>query len=160
MTRRIGAIDDSEVLGPVGARFNDYIGTAVADDAYALLHSKSISQLAGLDREHWAIVGFELFHTSGQDCLVIYATDRQVLAICDRNPTAPLPVVAFEVPDSDSTRTFIEGAFQEIRVRLTAKRMSAHSLRVIERRPLTAGQTPTSGRDGDPSTDLILLPQQ
>ena len=74
------AIHSSGLLGRVCVRFNDYIGMAAADDANSLLQSKSINQLADLDRDSWAIVGFELFHSGNRDRLIVYATDPQALA--------------------------------------------------------------------------------
>ena len=153
------AIHSSELLGPVCVRFNDYIGMAVADDANSLLQSKSINQLADLDRDSWAIVGFELFHSGNRDRLIVYATDPQALAICDENLMAPLPVVAFEAPDPHRTKSFIDEAFQEIRVRLMSQRMSTRVLQVTERRQLTGAETPTREREVDPSADRILSPQ-
>ena len=50
----------NQVLGPASARWNDYVGTVAADDADALLNSRSVYELADIDRDRWTILGFYL----------------------------------------------------------------------------------------------------
>ena len=45
-----------QTLGPVSAQWNDYVGTAAADEALAVHNKPSLYQLANLDRDRWAIV--------------------------------------------------------------------------------------------------------
>ena len=51
------------------------MGTAAADDADAVLATRSLYAIAGLDRERWTIVGLDLAlgEASG---VVVYAVDR------------------------------------------------------------------------------------
>ena len=44
-------------LGSAQARWNDYVGTAAADDTTAILDARSLYEIVGLDR--WAIVGID-----------------------------------------------------------------------------------------------------
>ena len=46
-------------LGSAKARWNDYVGTAAADDADAILDTRSLYEIVELDRDQWAIVGID-----------------------------------------------------------------------------------------------------
>ena len=136
---------DSRVLGAVSVRYDDYVGTAAADDADALLAGRSLYQMVGLDREHWLIVSVELFRSKQSGRVSVYAIDRH------RHPVASLadleaggdfafgvPVVAFDLPASVRVEEFVAEAFQRISVRLVSRAVTGQSLRVSDRRRLEA----------------------
>jgi hypothetical protein len=52
--------DERLVLGPADARWNDYVGTAAADDAPVVAGLASLYSIAGVDRDRWTIVGMDL----------------------------------------------------------------------------------------------------
>jgi hypothetical protein len=63
-------------LGSAQVRWNDYVGTAAADDADAVLDTRSLYEIAGLDRDRWTIVGIDFTLDDAQEIVVIYAADR------------------------------------------------------------------------------------
>lgn len=58
-------------LGSAQVRWNDYVGTAAADAAQALLNTRSLYEVAGLDRDRWTIVGVDFSLGTSPDPLVV-----------------------------------------------------------------------------------------
>ena len=63
-------------LGSAQVRWNDYVGTAAADDADALLNTRSLYKIAGLDRDRWTIVGIDFMMGAASERVVVYGIDR------------------------------------------------------------------------------------
>ena len=64
------------LLGPASARWNDYIGTAAADDAEAILNRPSLYELAEIDRDQWMILAVDILRRGSATTVRIYAIDR------------------------------------------------------------------------------------
>lgn len=111
------------MLGPAAVRWNDYVGTAAADDANALPGAPSLYEVAGLDRENWFIVGVDLGVWEREPRVTVYAVDRtpgQAQTLADLDDLADvngLPVTAFQISPSSRVEEFIEEAFQRIAIR-------------------------------------------
>lgn len=104
-------------LGSAQVRWNDYLGTAAADDADAVLASRSLYEIADLDRDRWSIVGIDLALGYVAEPVVVYATDRAVQP-GDFDTAAELTVTAFHLGSSTRLDDFIQEAFQRVSVRL------------------------------------------
>jgi hypothetical protein len=133
---------DAQVLGSVTAHYDDYVGTAAADDAVASLGTPSLYQLAGLDRDQWLIVSIELARSTMSERVSVYAIDRyqhlvgSLAELEDRPELASgLPVVAFDLPGSVGVEEFVAEAFQRLSVRLSSRAIAGQSLNVTARRP-------------------------
>ena len=134
---------DSPVLGAVSVQYDDYVGTAAADDADAWLGARSLYQIAGLDRDRWLIVSIELARSKALERVSVYAIDRDLhpvrsLVELEERPdlASGIPVVAFDLPSSVGVDTFVAEAFQRISVRLSSRAITGQSLNVTARRPL------------------------
>ena len=117
-----------QALGPVSAQWNDYVGTAAADEALAVHNTPSLYELADLDRDRWAIVAVDIDVELGEKASVsLYAVDRLVHNIRYSDDIVDLaqdlgelPVTRFTLPDP-SVEDFIKRAFKRISVRLVAR---------------------------------------
>ena len=63
-------------LDAASTTWNDYVGTAAADDAHAFHGTRSLYDLAGLDRDRWVVVAVDLAVHSTAPEVVVYALDR------------------------------------------------------------------------------------
>jgi hypothetical protein len=134
---------DSMMLGAVSVQYDDYLGTAAADDADAMLGSRSLYQMVGLDREQWLIVSVELARSKVSERVSVYAIDRyqypiRGLAELQERPDFAygVPVVAFDLPSSVSVDRFVAEAFQRLSVRLVSQALGGQNLAVSDRRPV------------------------
>ncbi len=123
------------LLGPATVRWSDYVGTAAADDADAVLDSPSLYTLAQIDRERWTIVGVDLA-VAPEAAATVYAVDRvahQVDTLAEIENlgwnTGELPVVAFEVP-AEQARDFASRAFKRLSIRMVARDLRDQMLAV------------------------------
>ena len=117
----------SRVLGPASVRFDDYVGTAAADDAEAVMNQASLYELAGINRETWHIVGIDIvIHQSVPD-VTVYATHRAAPESSELDPDHEVAVQPFNIP---TTRVddFLNGAFRQIAIRLVARTMQDRTL--------------------------------
>ncbi len=131
------------MLGAVSVRYDDYLGTAAADDADAMLGARSLYQMVGLDREQWLIVSVELARSKLSERVSVYAIDRYQYPIRGLAELAEqadfaygVPVVAFDLPSSVRLEEFVAEAFQRISVRLISQSVTGQSLNVVDRRPV------------------------
>ncbi len=138
-----GMNDDATVLGAVSVQYDDYLGSAAADDADATLAGRSLYQLVGLDREQWLIVSVELATSKQSERISVYAIDRYrypISSLADQQEqpdfTFGVPVVAFDLPASVGVQEFVAEAFQRISVRLVSHAVSGRTLNVTGRRRL------------------------
>ena len=122
------------VLGPAAARWNDYLGTAAADDADAMLKRPSLYELAGLDRDRWMILSMDVEHVAADTTVTLYAIDKVAHGIVksadlDRLADAEgsLPVTAYTLP-GQSAEQFLNDAFRSISIRLVSRDAQQHSL--------------------------------
>lgn len=123
----------NQVLGPATARWNDYVGTVAADDADALLNSRSVYELADIDRDRWTILGFDL-NVDATAKVSVYALDRAEHGISEQadihelgRTLGALPVVRFTVPES-KVEDFVNDAFRRLSVRLVARDVRDYDL--------------------------------
>ena len=118
-------------LGAAEARWNDYAGTAAADEADPVLNSRSIYQIAGLDRDRWSVVGIDLIFGGASPGVVLYAEDRwsDPERLLGRGE---LTVTAFNLGPSVPVVEFLREAFQEVTVRLVSSLAADHELRVAD----------------------------
>ena len=117
-----------QALGPVSAQWNDYVGTAAADEALAVQNTPSLYELANLDRDRWAIVAVDLDVQLGDKASVrVYAVDRRehnirytddILDLAQN--LGALPVMRFTLPEP-YVEDFIKQAFKRISIRLVAR---------------------------------------
>ena len=135
---------DSTVLGAVSVQYDDYLGTAAADDADAMMAGRSLYQIIGLDREQWLIVSVELARSRLSDRVSVYAVDRRrypngFLADLEQRPDSSMPgvpVVAFDLPATVRIEDFVSEAFQRLSVRLISRAVVGQDLNVTDRRLL------------------------
>lgn len=128
---------DETRLGPANVRWNDYIGTAAADDADVVRGQASLYEIAELDRDRWVILGVDLSLWQGEPRVVVYALDREAHGIETNNDIDVLadslgevPVTAVRLTRAQSS-TFLGAAFKRISVRLLARGVREHDVRVV-----------------------------
>lgn len=122
-------------LGAAQVRWNDYIGTAAADDADAILDTRSLYEIVGLDRDRWTIVGLDFLLASSADRGVVYAIDRR--ATSSDPIEGDLPVTAFHLGTSGRLDKFLREIFKRFSVRLLATAVQDRELVVVEHASLT-----------------------
>lgn len=134
------------VLGPADARWNDYVGTAAADDAPAVGGVASLYSIAGVDRDRWTIVGMDVSRWEQNHRVVVYAVDRELSA--QEGEEEP-PLTALRLPDSVSMEDFIARAFQGISIRLMSRLHQGRRLPVVSGDELrVAGTDVANGATG------------
>ena len=139
--------DERLVLGPADARWNDYVGTAAADDAPVAAGLASLYSLAGVDRDRWTIVGMDISRWEQAHRVVVYAVDRQ-----QQEPEADeeSPLTALRLPDSVRIEDFLAKAFQGISIRLMSRLHQGRRLPVVSgNETQVAGSDAANGTLGD-----------
>ena len=138
MLRRVS--EQRRFLGPATVRWNDYIGSAAADDAEAVRDRPSLYVLAGIDRERWTILAIDLKVFETQPTVTVYAFDRRAHGIGSATDLqslgqrlGELPVTGFAVPDQH-VEDFINDAFRSLFIRLISKEVRGQIL-VAEQAP-------------------------
>jgi len=121
-------------LGSAQTRWNDYVGTAAADDADAILDARSLYEIVGLDRDRWAIVGIDFSLEAASDHVVVYAMDRASAASEKPLDDRPLPVTAFHLGTSLRLDEFLREVFKRVSVRLLSTAAGHRELLVAEHR--------------------------
>ena len=128
---------ERRVLGAAEVRWNDYVGTAAADDADAVLDRPSLYELAAVDRGRYTIVGVDLTIWEHTTTVSVYAVDRvsqnlKTHADIDALGRArgEIPVVEFVLP-SQAVEEFLNDAFKRISLRLVARGVRGHDLVVV-----------------------------
>lgn len=128
----------TRVLGPASVRWNDYVGTAAADDADALLDRPSLYELAGVDRGRFTILGIDLTIWETATTVQVYAVDRVAHRLESHadieelgRTRGEIPVVEFAIP-SQQVEEFLSDAFKRISLRLVARGVREHQLVVTE----------------------------
>lgn len=127
------------ILGSASVRHNDYIGTAAADDAYALPSTDSVYEIAALDRDRWTIVSVKIQLSAGTPHVTIYAFDRAASDVRSRadieqlaSGLGELPVTAFHLETAAQAQRFLSQAFRSVSVHLIAQGIGEHVLAVKE----------------------------
>ena len=95
------------------------MGTAAADDAAALLATRSLYEISDLDRDQWTIVGMDFSRSAASEQVVIYAMDRGIESDADPD-TGDLNVTAIHLAQSTAMDSFIQEAFNQLSVRLVS----------------------------------------
>lgn len=131
-------------LGAASTTWNDYLGTAAADDADAFTASQSLYALADLDRERWVVVAVDLAVRSADPEVIIYAIDRQLdtsdgafdidAVIAEHGH---VPVTAVRLAVHDQVEEFLNDAFRRVAVRLVARGFREETL--VVQREMSAG---------------------
>ena len=114
------------MLGPATAGWSDYVGTAAAEDAPAVLGSPSLYELADVDRDRWTILGIDIAVDDATE-VTVYAFDRQTHGVVSIDEierlgweSGQIPVTAFVVPDAH-VEAFVEDAFKRLSIRLVVR---------------------------------------
>ena len=128
-------------LGSAQARWNDYIGTAAADDADAILDTRSLYEIVGLDRDRWTIVGIDFSLAASADHVVVYAVDRASRSSGGPSDDRHLPVTAFNLGTSVRLEDFLKEVFKRVSVRLMSSTVKDHELLVAEHTNLAGTST-------------------
>ena len=129
-TRDLAESSAPEVLGPATTPWNDFQGTAAADDAIALLGSRSLYEIAGLERCRWHIVGIDASLTHAQEHVVVYAVDRATEPGAREVGADELAVTAFHLSPSTRVDRLLQEAFQRVSLRLVSTAAADRELRV------------------------------
>jgi len=125
-------------LGAASVRWNDYVGTAAADDADALLDRPSLYEVAGIDRGRYTIVGVDLTIWEDTTTVTLYAVDRVAHRLESHadieelgRERGDIPVVEFVLP-SQQVEEFLSHAFKRISLRLVSRGVREQELVVVE----------------------------
>ena len=132
MPARLAAGRGGARLGSAHVQWNDYVGTAAADDAAAILDTRSLYEVVGLDRDRWAIVGFDFSLADSVDHVVAYAVDRASTSRTRPSEDGHLSVTAFHLGTSVGLHEFLKEVFKRVSVRLLATSVSDRELVVAE----------------------------
>ena len=130
---------ERRVLGPAEVRWNDYVGTAAADDADAVLDRPSLYELAGVDRGRYTVVGVDLTIWEDTTTASVYAVDRVSEGLETHGDIdvlgrerGEIPVVELTLP-AQAVEEFLDDAFKRIALRLVARGVREHQLVVVPR---------------------------
>ena len=142
-----------EPLGPALVSWNDYVGTAAADEC-DVGDAPSLYEITDLDPKAWTIVGIDLAVGQEPATLTVYAFDRikhgvrSFAELLDHAIYAgELPVTAFELAVQNNVDVL--ALFKQVAVRLIVRGVQHDHLVVTEfRRPLTRPTTPTDPAAG------------
>lgn len=120
---------------PASVQYNDWVGTAAADDADALIGTPSTYDHLGLDRTRWTILGIDLTRLSGHDFFDIYALDKQLWKIEDFDQleqfaasSGTLQVTKFTVGRDTTVGQFLDQQFKRFKVSLTRRTVAARGV--------------------------------
>ena len=119
-------------LGSAQAKWNDYIGTAAADDADAILDTRSLHEIVGLDRDRWTIVGIDFSLADSEDHVIAYAVDRSSVSSTEPSEEGYLSVTAFHLGSSVRLHEFLNEVFKRVSVRLLSTSVSGRELVVAD----------------------------
>ena len=119
-------------LGSAQARWNDYIGTAAADDADAILETRSLYEIVGLDRDRWAIVGIDFSLADSADHVVVYAEERSATSAGAPAEADRILVTAFHLTTSRRLDDFLKEVFKRLSVRLLTASTGNRELVVVD----------------------------
>ena len=127
-------------LAAASTTWNDYVGTAAADDADVLTGGHSLYELAGLDRDRWVVVAVDLAVRNADPEVVIYAVDRWSEGAGEPfdideviGSRGQVPVTAVRLPSGTKVEAFLNEAFRRIAVRLVARGFRDETLVVHDR---------------------------
>lgn len=135
-------MDTNRRLDAASTTWNDYVGTAAADDADAFSAQHSLYALAGLDRQRWVVVAVDLAVRSSDPEVTVYAIDRagddgdafDIDTVIAANGHVPVTAVRLSV--TDQVEAFLNDAFRRVAVRLVARGFREETL--VVNRELTA----------------------
>lgn len=119
-------------LGSAQAKWNDYIGTAAADDADAILDTRSLYEIVGLDRDRWMIVGIDFSLANSEDHVIAYAVDRASTSSEEPWQDDHLSVTAFHLGTSVRLHEFLNEVFKRVSVRLLSTSVGDRELVVAD----------------------------
>ena len=146
-------------LGSAQVRWNDYVGTAAADDANAVLDSRSLYEIADLDRERWTVVGIDLSLGDVAEPIVVYAVDRTT----EPDPAEggdgdEVVVTAFHLGSSTRLDDFLREAFQRISVRLVSSTVDSKQLwsPITSRPPPSPTSQPSPAEPVEVATIVVM----
>lgn len=133
---------EDATLGPALVQWNDYVGTAAADDSDSAAGSLSLYEMSGLDPALWTILSVDI-STGMTNGLTLYAFDRTANGITSyadlldvAQHCGDLPVTAFYLGEEIEFTELARVVFKQLLVRLTARGVSDQRLAVQDRRTL------------------------
>ncbi len=125
----------TEPLGPAAVMWNDFVGSAAADDLNGSSGDRNLYELAGIDPQQWMILGIDLVLQGGSEHGRVYAlnrVDNQVDTHEDLLELAyhsgELTVDAFEIDAAGSAGHLVRSVFEHVAVRLIARGVSDHRI--------------------------------
>ena len=116
-------------LGTAQARWNDYQGTAAAD-AIALLGSRSLYEIADLDRRRSTILGIDASLPTPPEPVLVHAVDRTIEPDGSARAAGELGVTAFRLSPSTQVDQLLHEAFERVSIRLVFTMATGRALRV------------------------------
>ena len=126
-----------EPLGPAAVMWNDFVGSAAADEVRWGPHG-GLYELAGLDPDAWMILGVDLVLNGENEHARVYALDKHAQHVAGHEDLlelayndGELTVDAFEI-EPDSARRFRD-MFNTVAIRLIARGVSDQRLVVRSR---------------------------
>jgi hypothetical protein len=124
----LAMLEGNSRLGSAQVTWNDYVGTAAADDAQVLFNTRSLYEIAGLNRDEWTIVGLD-FAMGPSERVVLYAAARSEDELAEAEQVA---VTAFHLASSLQLDQFLREVFNRLSVRLLTSAVSDKQLLVSE----------------------------
>ena len=122
-------------LGAASARWNDYVGTASADDAETVFNRPSLYELAHINRDLWMILAIDMLVSEGTASVNVYAIDRLKYAVAGQADVLTLagklgevPVVRFPVAEPHVDE-LINNGFKRIAISLVSRGVSVSRAR-------------------------------
>lgn len=117
-----------ERVHPAHCQYDDYVGTAAADDADPVLGGQSLYEMAGIDPDRWTILGVGLSRWQKHNVGRVYALDRlenhvngsaDLLDLVDRNGGS-VPVKRFHLK-GQNFQDLVDDAFQRLTITLLSR---------------------------------------
>ena len=118
-------------LGSAQALWNDYVGTAAADDADAVLDTRSLYEITGLPRDQWRVVGVDFSLGDAGKGATLYAVEQAVEVA--EPAVDEVVVTAFPLEASEQLDRFLTEAFKRISVRLLSSVVADKRIIVADR---------------------------
>jgi hypothetical protein len=128
-------------LGPASTDWNDFVGTAAADDLELTdTQHRSLYQLADLNPARWTIAAVDVVVGGRGPRAVVYAVDKQPTGVASyadllevADAQGELEVVAVELADLAGTDSYLDHLFRRVTVRLIARGLKDVPLVVVNR---------------------------
>lgn len=138
-----------EPLTPASVQYDDYVGTAAADQADALVGTKSLEVLTGLAGTPWTIVGYHVYRSVNSWNFHLYAANKDELGINSHEDFASverklghIPVRDFSLPHGVNPEEVFAALFKRFSITMTHRGLNGLQLAVTEGDDLPFGDIP------------------